>query len=156
MIVMDPKNKPLPYVSHRLPSSRRNSNESTLAPPISNEIADWIKNASLFALGVFLIEVAYHRSIEDLAVKKEKEAAPALTTLLTAHRMSKIVHEELGSSYAQAVEACLHPQHFDLDDEGKPKDSSQFARYVIRNIIDPLKAVEDWLEKKQTAAVEAS
>lgn len=90
--------------------------------------------------------MCYNRSIEDLATGEEKnergEPWP-YTPFLTAMRLSKVVQEELGVHYAQAVNACLHFRGVDMDAEGRPKDSSRFAKSIIRDIIDPLKTVAD-------------
>jgi hypothetical protein len=146
LLVMDAPNKPLPYISHRFQSSRRNSKSSTLTPTIPNEMADWIRNASLFALGVFLLEVCYNRAIEDLAIDEEKNERgepSAYTPILTAMRLSNVVQEELGLRYAQAVNACLHLRDVEMDSQGQPRDYSQFAKSMMRNIIEPLDTVAD-------------
>lgn len=147
LLVMDPTNKPKPYISHRFQSSRQNTQLSTLAPTILNQLAPWIMNPSLVALGVFLVEVCYNKPIEDLATvaeKNEQGKVAAHTPLLTAMRLSKVVQEELGVHYAQAVKACFRQlSEHEVDAEGKPKDSNRYARSVIREIIEPLKDVVD-------------
>jgi hypothetical protein len=151
LLVTDAPNNPLPYVTHRFQSSRRMSqsqssrrlsNASTLDPEATNHIADWIKNASLFALGVFLLEMVHNRTIEDLATAEEKKAEQH-TQFLTAMRLAKGVQDELGLYYSQAVNACLNPSEIDMDSDGNPKDSSQFAKSILKNIIEPLKTCAD-------------
>lgn len=110
LLVADAPNRPLPYVSHRFESARRDSKSSTLVSITSNLLAAWIRNPSMFSLGVFLLEVCFNQSIEDLATMDEKDGigdASAYTPFLTAMRLSKIVQDELGLRYAQAIRACL-------------------------------------------------
>ena len=144
LLVMDETNKPIPYISHRFQSSRFSSRSSTLTPTASNQIAAWVRNASLFALGVVLLEVCYNRSIEDLATDEERGAQgqpSPYAQILTAMRLSKVVQDHLGLHYAHAVNACLHLPDVDMDAEGQPRDRAQFARSIINNIIEPLEAV---------------
>lgn len=149
LLVMDTPDKPVPYVSHRFESSRHLRRTSTLNPTVSYRIAGWVKNASLFALGVFLLEVCYNRSIEDLANPDEKntdgEPLPH-TTLLTAMRLSNSVQDEMGLNYAQAVNACLHTPE-DLGGRGNANDPSLFAKSMLKHIIDPLTTVADSFPK---------
>ena len=146
LLVMDDKNKPSPYISHAFQSGRRDSHPSTLTPTptISNQVMNFIKNASLFALGVFLLEVCHNRSIEDLAAVDEKDETGkpwAFTPFLTANRLSKTVKDEMGLQYAHAVDACLNFPCIEMNAEGKPKDPSGFARSIMKDIIEPLKIV---------------
>lgn len=146
LIVTDTPHNSLPYVSHRFQSSRRASQSSTLDPEATNHIADWIRNASLFALGVFLLEMCYNRSIEDLAVAEEKTERgepTSHTQFLTATRLARVVQDEMGLLYSQAVNACLYPPEVEMDVNGDPKNPDQFARSILRNIIEPLKTCTD-------------
>ena len=73
-LVMDPPNQPLPYLSHRFESARRDSLlSSTLCPTTVDQVGEWVSNTSLFALGVFLLEMCFDSPIEDLATAKEKD-----------------------------------------------------------------------------------
>lgn len=146
LLVTDASRKMHPYIVHRFQSSRRGSIESTLAPPTVNQVADWIKNISLFALGVFLLEVCFNQSIEDLATPKEKQSNGdpwPYTPLLTAKRLSKAVQDHLGLHYAQAVSACLDAPDIDMDQAGEPKNSTQFEKSIQKNIVGPLKALSE-------------
>lgn len=145
MFVQDSPDNRSTYVRHRFQSMRRLSTSSTMAPETSNDIAAWVSHASLFALGVFLLEVCHNSSIEDLAVEEEKfQGKPTPTTpFLTALRLSKTVHEYLGCHYSAAVRACLQLPNVDIDASGKPKDPQQFAKHIYRNIIEPLRTLED-------------
>ena len=91
-----------------------------------------------------MLEVCYNKSIEDLATPEEKNdwgEAQTLTPFLTAMRLSKVVQDEFGFHYGQAVSACLHCSDMDLD------EPSQFARSVMKNIIEPLKVTAESFEK---------
>lgn len=107
-------------------------------------MARWIPNASLFALGVVLLEVCYNRSIEDLAVAEEKNErgeSSDMTPLLTTMRLRNGVKNELGMHYERAVNACFQLPNADVDPQGMPEDSSKFAKSMMRDIIQPLEAV---------------
>ena len=155
LLVEDVNYERRPYVSHRFPSAQRRDSFSsmTLDPPESpSHIADWVRDASLFALAVFLLEMCYNQSIEDMANDTEKDAGGKphpLTPFLTASRKAKGVSEIMGTRYAQAVDACLRPPDVEMDAAGKPKDSSQLSRSIYTNIIWPLKASMKIFEPKE-------
>ena len=146
LLVTDAPNRRLPYVSHRFEPARRDSKASTLVPGTSNSLAAWIRNPSIFSLGVFLIEVCFNQSIEDLATTDEKDGvgeASAYTPLLTAMRLSKRVQDELGLRYAQAVKACLDFPSVNLDHAGRPTDPDRFAQSMMKDVVGPLKTAAD-------------
>ena len=147
LLVTDSQNNALPYVIHRFQSSRNTLQRSTtLDPEATNHIGAWIRSASLFALGVFLLEMGFSRSIEALAEPDEKgdEGRPTThTQFLTAHRLANIVQDEMGLHYSQAVNACINHPEVDVDAEGNPKDPSEFAKRILNNIIKPLKTCND-------------
>lgn len=144
-LVMDPPNQPLPYLSHRFESARRDSLlSSTLCPTTVDQVGEWVSNTSLFALGVFLLEMCFDSPIEDLATAKEKDKngdASDYTPILTAKRLSKLAQDQLGICYAQAVNACLNFPNLDMDADGKPVDFPKFATIVMKDIISPLRTV---------------
>ena len=154
LLVEDTSSERRPYVSHRFPpthrrdsrvsmSSRRDSH-STLDPPEPPyQMGDWARDASLFALAVFLLEMCYGQSIEDMAIESERDATGKPyphAPFLTACRTAKGVISIMGSGYAQAVNACLSLPDVEMNDDGKPKDSLQLSKSIYVNIIRPLKA----------------
>jgi hypothetical protein len=147
LLVMDTPNKPLPYLSHRFESSHWGSTQSTLSPTTIDQVSDWVMNTSLFALGIFLLEMCYDQPIEDLATRKEKNEngeASDHTPFLTAMRLSKLAQEELGVGYAQAIRSCLEFPKIDMDLNGKPADFPKFATIIMRDIISPLMKVAEF------------
>jgi hypothetical protein len=150
VLVTDTTAKPLPYLCHRFESSRRDSKLSTLSPATRDQVSDWVNNTSLFALGVFLLEMCYDCPIEDLATSQEKNEngeASDYTPILTAMRLSKLAQDELGVCYAQAIKACLEFPKIDMDTNGKPADLSRFATIIMRDIISPLEKVAELFGK---------
>jgi hypothetical protein len=148
LLVTDTTTRPLPYLSHRFESSRRDSMLSTLSPTTRDQVGDWVNNTSLFALGVFLLEMCYNRPIEELATSKEKNGngdTSDYTPILTAMRLSKLAQEEMGVCYAQAIKACLEFPRIDMDTDtdGKPANFSKFATIIMRDIIGPLEKVAE-------------
>lgn len=100
----------------------------------------------MFALCVFLLEICHNRPIEELATNDEKQdnGHPGpWTPLLTVMRLSKLVQDELGIHYARAVNACLELARGEVDGNGKPKDTAQFAKLLMRDIINPLKTTAE-------------
>jgi hypothetical protein len=144
LLVMDTPDKPLPYVTHRFPS-RRHSQVVPMTTTTSSPMSQYVRNPSLFALGVFLLEVGYNNSIEDLATDDEKRTLSA-GPFLTAARLSLTVGDELGGRYAQVVKACLNFECGDTDAEGRPKDSSRFAKRVMKEVVEPLRSVAEVFE----------
>jgi hypothetical protein len=152
LLVTDTTTKPLPYLSHRFESSRRDSMLSTLSPTTRDQVGEWVNNTSLFALGVFLLEMCYNRPIEDLAASNEKDGngeTSDYTPILTAMRLSKLAQEEMGVCYAQAIKACLEFPKIDMstDTDGKPANFSKFATIIMRDIIGPLEKVAEGFGK---------
>jgi hypothetical protein len=152
ILVTDTTTKPLPYLSHRFESSRRDSMLSTLSPTTVDQVGNWVNNTSLFALGVFLLEMCYNRPIEDLAASNEKDGngeTSDYTPILTAMRLSNLAQEEMGVCYAQAIKACLEFPKIDMstDTDGKPANFSKFATIIMRDIIGPLEKVAEGFGK---------
>ncbi|SMQ50574.1 unnamed protein product [Zymoseptoria tritici ST99CH_3D7] len=149
LLVTDAPNSLLPYVSHRFESAGRSSTSSTLVPTTPDSVEAWIRNPTMFSLGVLLLEVCYNRSIESLAANDEKNdfgKAWTYTPFLTAMRLSKTVQNELGLRYAQAVRACLDFPGVEPNLTGMPKESTSFASSMMKDIVDPLKvAVETFV-----------
>lgn len=146
LLVLDASNRPLPYISHRFKSCRKSATSDSSLTSKANPSETWINNISMFALCVFLIEVCHNRPIEDLATNDEKQenGSPGpWTPLLTVMRLSKLVQDELGIQYARAVNACLELARGEVDGNGKPKDTAQFAKLLMRDIINPLKATSE-------------
>ena len=118
-LVMDAPNNPLPYLIHRFKSSRETSQlSSTLPRTTIDQADDWVSNMSLFALGIFLLEMCFDCSIEDLATAREKDRngdACDYTPFLTANRLSKLVQDQMGIYYAQAVNSCLNFPNLEMD-----------------------------------------
>jgi len=155
LLVMDAPNNPLPYLVHRFKSSRETSQLSSEGPQTTiYQADDWISNMSLFALGIFLLEMCFDCSIEDLATAREKDQngdARDYTPFLTANRLSKLVQDQMGLYYAQAVNSCLNFPILDMDTDGKPASFPEFATIVMRDVISPLKAAADVFSNKATA-----
>jgi hypothetical protein len=152
VLVMDKSTGPLPYLCHRFESSRRDSKLSTLSPTTRDQVGEWVNNTSLFALGVFLLEMCYDQPIEELATSKEKNEngeTSDYTPILTAMRLSMLAQEELGVCYAQAIKACLESPAIDMDTDtdGKPTNFHKFATIIMRDIISPLEKVAEFYGK---------
>lgn len=142
------------YVTHGFRSSRPRFHgrrrSSTLSPYVPNGTMDWAPNAALFALSRVLVELCYGSSIEDLAQGNELDNGKpyAATSFLTVTRLAHKVQDIMGLNYARAVKACLDPA-LEMPQLGKAKHTSEFAKSMMKNIIEPLEATMATFVKRQ-------
>ena len=142
-LIMDGDGNPTPYVLHHIQTCLDRSSSPALSTNKADAIGIWTGYRPLFSLAILLLELCYHKSIEDLAMDEEKRAGE-FWHLLTAIRLSKVVHHEFGLSYAQAVQACLNLPDVGVDLGGRPSDMLKLERSVFKNIIEPLKTCTEW------------
>jgi hypothetical protein len=101
-----------------------------------------VRNKSLFALGVLLIELSYGKPLESL--REPCDMGPnglpnQYTAWLTASRLIKsreISHRE-GSSYADAVRRCIKCDFDQIDDT---LDDRDFRKAYVEGVVLPLQA----------------
>ena len=58
-------------------------------------------------------------------------------------RLSKVVKNDLGVRYGQAVNACLRFPDVDLDSETRSQYSSAYAKAIMTDIVEPLRITAD-------------
>lgn len=141
LLVLATSDDPMAYITHGFESSKHKSVSSTLEPTSLSQIANGDTCASLWALGVLMVELCCDKPIEKMAADNEK-AHVTLQSFLTATRLARgsKVDSTLGAGYAEAMRACLQPPFpVDLDAEGRPRDYIIFAKDVYQKIIVPLK-----------------
>ena len=114
-----------PYMTRRLSQGERRSQVPT--PETYSQVLQFVRNASLFTLGVVLIEIAYNRSIEELAEEDEKKY-PDFMSWKTATRLCKQIRAIMGTQYQQAVAGCLY-----CDFASKPLPEVEFDNEEVRH-----------------------
>jgi len=103
---------------------------NTTSPPPEPGI---IRNPTLLALGILLIEISFGKTIEALRVPEEDLAAgDLLSNYVTARRLLSEIYQ-MGSNYGSAVRRCIDGeferiQKLDLNDEGFQEE---FYRGVV-------------------------
>ena len=97
-----------------------------------------IRNESLFALGLVLLELAYNKPLKEFwqPVDLGEDGNPnAFTDISVAVRLESTLEREVGPVYAAVVRRCLHCT-FDVDDVSLEND--KFHRVVYLGVVKPL------------------
>jgi hypothetical protein len=125
-----------PYISRRFSSNKSRTSSVPSSKTIS-QAASFVRNETLFTLGIVLIELAYNKPIEDLYEKGDGEPTLATTRQLTAVRLHKQIHLQMGKQYQRAVVSCLF---CDFGTDGSDADLKVplFQRKVLEYIVLPL------------------
>lgn len=121
----------LPYVTHEFHSSRRASMSSTTSVP-RVQMTKWVRDDTLFRLGVLLIELCRDRTLADLAEDEDggKE-------VMTAMRLSNNLECQFGYKFEDAVYACIHCKFGPYSPDPETA-REQFQMGMYENIIKPL------------------
>ena len=131
--------------------SRKSSISSSISPVVSSPArqytkkawSQWVRNETLFTLGIMLIELALNRSIEQLAEPEDygpsgEHACPgSMAEYFTAFRLQKVIREEVGSKYERAVAGCLHCD-FGLNGTDLSLQNEEVQMNVLKYIVAPL------------------
>lgn len=99
------------------------------------------RNKTLFALGVFLIELCLGESFESLRSAQDPLDANGHTNILTdlsaADRLTKHIYGEVGNRYGDVVRRCIH---CDFNQRSVNLDDDDFRQAVYEGVILPLQA----------------
>lgn len=100
---------------------------SSHSQPTSTKKAPFIRNETLFALGILLIELCFGRFIEDFRTADDFTGTDYMSRMLTMYTIAsrlleqRKVFKEAGARYEYAVHRCIHCSfnHLtaDLDDD---------------------------------------
>jgi hypothetical protein len=126
------------FVSRPLPSKNGTNptSEMTKAPPMP-----YIRNPTVFALGILLIELCLSKTIEQLRLPEDQllgEATPdALANLSTAGRLlqSGQLSKEASLRYQSAINRCIYCS---FDQESASLENDQFRQAVYDGVVAPL------------------
>jgi hypothetical protein len=123
-----------PYVSSLFPST----------PLVQNKRFRAIKNATIFALGVALLEISHGRQLNTFETPDDLDAQgnrTAWTDYLIADRLVDDVHKRELPNFASAAQRCVHCNFessvYSLHDDG-------FRERFYQGVIAPLKKDYDY------------
>ena len=99
------------------------------------------RNKTLFALGVFLIELCFGKAFESLRSPQDpldaNGHANILTDLSAADRLTKHIYGEVGDRYGDVVRRCIH---CDFNRRSVNLEDDDFRQAVYEGVIVPLQA----------------
>lgn len=97
-----------------------------------------VRNKSIFALGVLLIELWFGQLLEDLRKPEELDShgqVNNITDFATARRLSEEIYREAGDWYGDAVRRCIYCE---FDQRHNSLDSQTLKDAVHRGVVAPL------------------
>lgn len=97
-----------------------------------------VRNKSIFALGVLLIELWFGQSLEDLRKPEDygsHHQVNHITDFSTARRLSEDIYREAGDWYGDAVRRCIYCE---FDQRHNSLDSQALKEAVHRGVVAPL------------------
>lgn len=120
-----------PYIYRKLSSTAPCS--TTQAQPTYSVI----RNQTLFALGILLIELWYGKSIEQLAINSDRDCqgTPGVVWCTAERLVRTDIPFEAGAQYADVVRRCIR---CDFDRTDMDLDSESFQRAVFDGVVTPL------------------
>lgn len=126
-----------PYISYLFET---HATSSTLTPT-DRFNSNQIRNKTLFALGILLIELCINKSFEEF--RQQGDTGSTATTILDDFKIaeSKIdeVYNQAGDSYGYAVQRCLRCE-FPGRDITKNFEFSTFRQHFYNNVVAPVQA----------------
>jgi hypothetical protein len=132
-----------PFVSQQF-------NQAT-APATSrlpSNISCVIRNQTLYALGVALIELWYRKAIGDLhenidgPLNTGNDLFNLMTEFKTADRLSDELYSEAGAKYSDVVRRCIR---CDFDKRASSLKDTQFQKVVYEKVVAQLQDNYDYL-----------
>ncbi|KAF2688849.1 hypothetical protein K458DRAFT_331478 [Lentithecium fluviatile CBS 122367] len=101
-----------------------------------------IRNQTLYALGIALIELWYGKPLSALRKAEDQAEADAMTEWNTAHRLVEELYNEAGEKYSDAVRRCIR---CDFDRRASSLEDAAFQRAVYHGVVAQLKENLDFL-----------
>lgn len=125
-------------------------NQASLSPssPIPASMGRIIRNQTLYALGVSLIELWYGKALHEL--QKPEDGPPKtgdakidiMTEWNTADRLVDGLYSEAGGKYSEAVRRCIR---CDFDRRASSLEDAAFQKAVYLGVVSQLKENFDFL-----------
>ncbi|RYP46644.1 hypothetical protein DL768_007189 [Monosporascus sp. mg162] len=126
-----------PFVSHGI--ERGSQRSSTITPPWMRRI---IRNQTLYALGLSLIELWYGKPMSHLHKPEDGPLGDPITEFNTADRLVDELYNEAGGKYSDAVRRCIR---CDFDCRANSLEDIAFQRAVYEGVVAQLKENFDFL-----------
>ena len=128
-----------PFVSRRF----ENADESlSHACATTSSMSRIIRNQSLYALGISLIELWYGKLLSALSKKDDEAETEAMTEWNTADRLVEELYNEAGGRYSDAVRRCIR---CDFDRRASSLVDAAFQRAVYQGVVVQLKETFDFM-----------
>ena len=137
-----------PYISRRF-STSKSADVATVTSSTSAIPQSFAPNKTLFTLGVVLIEIAFNKSIEELAAElgEASRLKADWASFVTAIRLHDQVQGRMGARYQRAVKGCLSCD-FGLNAFEADLNSVAFRQKFLENVIVPLEESMDFFVPK--------
>jgi hypothetical protein len=126
-----------PFVSQRFDPTRQSSTRTT--PSSMSRI---IRNQTLYALGISLIELWYGKPLSILYQAEDQAETDQMTEWNTADRLVEELYNEAGGKYSDAVRRCIR---CDFDRRASSLQDAAFQRAVYQGVVAQLKETFDFL-----------
>jgi hypothetical protein len=132
-----------PFVSQHF-----NYTTSSATADISHNLSMIVRNPTLFALGIALIELWYKKPMTEFHEEADgpQNTGNALFDLMaqfnTADRLSKALYDEAGDTYSDAVRRCIR---CDFDSRASSLENIQLQKAVYQGVVAQLQANYDYL-----------
>ena len=97
-----------------------------------------VRNQSIFALGVLLVELWFNQPLESLRVPADMglhNEVNQVTDFATVRRLSEDIYREAGDWYGDAVRRCIY---CDFDQRHNNLESEALKEAVHRGVVSPL------------------
>lgn len=117
-------------------------------PGAPEDISCIIRNQTLYALGIALIELWFRKSIAELwiladgARNTDSDLKNFMAEFKTAKRLSETLYSEAGAKYSDAVRRCIC---CDFDNRACTLEDAQFQRAVYEKVVAQLQEHYDYL-----------
>jgi hypothetical protein len=114
-----------------------------------------IRNPTLFALGILLIELLYEKPIEDLQTDRDRdcEGTPGAIWCTAVRLVDGDVRLKAGLLYSDAVRRCIYS---DFNQKTSSLDDQDFQRAVFDGVVVPLETSLKFFEGDFDEAVSDS
>ena len=124
-----------PFVSRSFAAQRQ---LGSIAEPAACTACPVIRNSTIFALGIVLIELCFRKPLQSLRVAADLDAdgkPTKLTDFYTASRMIDRVRSKAGAPWADAVRRCIYCE---FDQHDTSLENEAFRQAVYQGVVKPL------------------
>lgn len=101
-----------------------------------------IRNQTLYALGISLIELWYGQPLSALRREEDKAETEEMTEWNSADRLAEELYNEAGGRYSDAVRRCIR---CDFNQRASKLTDLGFQRAVYEGVVAQLKETLDFM-----------